>query len=150
MDLPAPTHEHVNEDKPKSLTPDASQTARLPSQSSENGTASWIMASRTPHAPKKPVDSQVMAHMADIRRQTNGSDDISAGSTPPVSLIVPRISVTSSAFSQSLSVASAPPVVGFPPTPVFKDEIPAGVMGKIAVKSPPLYSSTSRRFVDQN
>ena len=78
---------------------------------------------------------EFMEQMADIRRQTNDSDASSTSSAPRVSLIVPRVSVSSSAFSQSLSVSSAPRVVEFPPTPVFKDEVPETVMRK--VRSPP-------------
>ena len=148
VDLPAPIFEPVQEDEAESLVPDSNQTAQRPSQSSQHDTAPWILASRTPHAPKKPMDFQFMVHMADIRRQTNESDASSTGSTPPVSLIGPRNSVTSSDFSQSLSVASSAPVVEFPPTPVFKDEIPAGVIRRITVTSSPLlYSSTSRGIV---
>ena len=77
------------------------------------------------------MDSQFIAHMAVIRQKTNESDASSTGLTPRVSLILPRDSVTSSIFSQSLSIASSDPVVEFPPTPVLKDEIPAGVMRRI-------------------
>jgi len=124
----------VLDDNDDDAESDANQTQTLQpsSQRLQHGTAAWILASRTLHAPKKPVDTQFMAYMADIRRQTNESDASSTGSTPPVSLIVPRVSVTSSAFSQSLSISSSPPVVEFPPTPVFKDEIPERIMRKVS------------------
>ena len=144
---PTPTREVVDDkvDDAESEIPEANQTQTLqpPSQRLQHGTAAWILASRTVHAPKKPVDTQFMAYMADIRRQleTNESDAGSTGSTPPVSLIVPRDSVTSSAFSQSLSISSSPPIVEFPPTPVFKDEIPEQIMRMI---------STSRGIVDSS
>jgi len=80
------------------------------------------------------LDPQFMAHMADIRRQNNGFDADSTGTTPWVSFIVPRFSVMSTPFSESLSVASLPPVVEFPPTPVFKDEIPEGIMRRVKVE----------------
>jgi len=105
------------------------QTGRLPSQ---NGTAPWILASRAPHAPKKPEDAQFLAYMDNLRKKTKDSD-ASTGSTPRSILIGDRVqSVRSSAFSESFSVASPPPAVAFSPTPVFKDE---GLMRM--VRSPP-------------
>ena len=135
---PSPTYEVFDEDdedaEPLIHGANQTQAVQLSPQRPEHSTAPWISASRTPRGPKKPVDAQFMEHMADIRRQTNHSD--STGSAPRVSLIVPRVSVSSSAFSQSLSITSAPQVVEFPPTPVFKDEVPEGIMRK--VRSPPL------------
>jgi hypothetical protein len=130
----SPTHQVLDDnDDDAESGGNQTQTVQPSSQHLQHGTASWILASRTLHAPKKPVDSHFMAHMADIRRKTNESDASSTGSTPPVSLIlVPRVSVTSSAFSQSLSISSSPPVVEFPPTPVFKDEIPERIMRKVS------------------
>ena len=121
----------VHEDEVESLTPDANQTMQLPSQGSPDDTPSWILVSRKPHAPKKSEDPQFMARMANIRRQTDESDASSTGSTPPVSLIGTQYSITSSAFSQSLSVTSFPPIVEFPPAPVFMDEIPEGLIRKV-------------------
>ena len=40
------------------------------------------------HEPKKLVDTQSMAYMAEIRRQTNESEASGIGSTPSVSLIL--------------------------------------------------------------
>ena len=135
----SPTHEVLdnNDDDAESVA-NQTQTVQPSSQRLQHGTASWILASRTLHAPKKPVDSHFMTYMADIRRQTNESDASSTGSTPPVSLILaPRVSVTSSAFSQSLSISSSPPppVVEFPPTPVFKDEIPERIIRNLKVST---------------
>jgi len=79
-----------------------------------------------------------MGSMADIWRQ-NGTN--SMDSTPPVSLILPRFSYASFAVSHSLCVASLPPVVEFPPTPVFKDEIPEGIMQMVKVNSARLFES---------
>jgi hypothetical protein len=127
VDVLSPSSEAVHEDEAES---DVTQVVQLPSQSSQHGTAPWIVASRTPHAQKKPADPQFMAYMADIRRQNTGSDADGTGSTPRVSFIVPRFSVTSTPFSESFYVASPPPIVEFPPTPVFKDEIPEGDYAK--------------------
>ena len=139
MDLPFPTSETVSEDEVES---DITQTAKVPSQHS------WILASRIPRASKKPVD-EFMTYMADRRRQTNDSDESSTNSSPRVSRIIPRCSITSSAFSQSYSISSPPPgAVLFPPTPVFKDEFPKGIIQR--VKSLPLDSSTSRGIVNRN
>jgi hypothetical protein len=143
--LVVPSHEEVEQTMPVPSHEEIEDTTRVPSRISQHDTAPWILASRTLHAPKKPEDTDFMAHMANIRRQIIDSDTSSTSSTPRVSLIVPHFSVSSSAFSQSLSITSLPPVVEFPPTPVFKDEIPEGIMRKI--KSPPRYSSTNRRFI---
>jgi hypothetical protein len=97
-------YEGIHEDETESLTPNANQTVEFLSQSSQPGTAPWILASRAPHAPKKPEDAQFMAYMANIRRQIN---DSSTSSTPQVSLTGDRVlSIASSVFSQSFSVAS--------------------------------------------
>jgi len=116
--------EVVHEGEAEYLTSEGNQTAQLPSQSSQNGTALWILASRTtPHAPKKPVDTQFMAYMDNLRQQSNYSD-ARTSLTPPVSLIGDRVhSIASSVYSRSLSIASLPSVVEFSPTPVFKDEV---------------------------
>jgi hypothetical protein len=125
----------------------SNQMVQLPSQSSEHSSDAWILASHTPHSPKKPLDTQFMAYMAHIRRQISNS----SGSTPRDSLIL-RVSDTSlsDTLSESLSsVASLPPVVEFPPTPVFKDEIPEGIMKRVKVASARLFSSTSHEpFID--
>ena len=143
VDLPSPTSEAVQEDEAESN----SNSNQLPSQSSEHSSDACILASHTPHSPKKPVDTQFTAHMAHIRRQITNS----TGSTPRDSLIL-RISDTSlsDTFSESLSsVASFSPVVEFPPTPVFKDEIPEGIMERVKVASARLFSSTRRGpFID--
>ena len=71
-----------------------------------------------------------MAHMANLRRQADGASLSSASSTLRMSLIGSRASITSDLFSESSSIASIPPEVEFPPTPVFRDEIPRGLMQK--------------------
>ena len=139
VDLPSPTSEAASEDEAES---DITQMVQRASQ------RSWILASRIPRAPKKTMDAQFMAYMVDRWRQTNNSDASSTSSTAGVSWIGLRGSITSSAFSPSFAIASTPPGVEFPPTPIFKDEFPEEIMRK--VKSSPLYSSTSRGFVDRN
>lgn len=115
--------EYVRRDEAEYLTSKGDQTAQLPSQSSQNGTAPWILAARTPHAPSNAVDSLFIAHMANLRKQSNYSD-ARTSLTPPVSLIGDRVhSIALSVFSRSLSIASLPSVVEFSPTPVFKDEV---------------------------
>ena len=122
MDLPFPTSETVSEDEVKS---DITQTVKVPSQ------RSWILASHIPHASKKPVD-EFMTYMADCQRQTNDLDESSTNSSPRVSRIIPCCSITSSAFSQSLSISLPPPgAVFFPLTPMFKDEFPKGIMQRV-------------------
>jgi hypothetical protein len=122
-----------HEDEPEYLTPNANQTAQLLPQNSERGTAPWILASRKLHAPKKAVDVQFMAHMANLRQQNNGTS--STSSTPQtresMALLGSPVSIASSAFSQSFSITSPPPAVEFPPTPVFADQIPEGFMRKL-------------------
>ena len=138
VSLPSQTSEAVQEDEAES---DSKQMVQAPSQSSEHSSDAWILASHTRHSPKKPVDTKFMAHMAHVRRQITNS----TSSTPRDSLIL-HVSDTSlsDTFSESLSsVASLPPVVEFPPTPVFKDEIPEGIMERVKVASARLFSSTS-------
>ena len=88
---------------------------------------------RTEH--KKPMDPEFLACMADLRRQTEGSS--STSSTPRASLYLlgSSDSIASSVFSESFSVASLPPVVEFPPTPVFTDQIPAEIMQELELLS---------------
>jgi hypothetical protein len=125
MDLHFITSEIGREDEPEYFKPNANQTAQPPPQKSECGTAPWILASHQPHAPKKPVDVQFIARMADLRQQTNGTS--STSSTPQaresMALLGSPVSIASSAFSQSFSIASLPPAVEFPPTPVFMDQL---------------------------
>ena len=133
VDSPSTSYEVGHEDEPEYLTPNANQTAQLLPQNSERGTAPWILASRKLHAPKKAVDVQFMAHMADLRQQTNGTS--STSSTPQtresMALLGSPVSIASSAFSQSFSITSPPPAFEFPPTPVFADQIPEGFMRKL-------------------
>lgn len=141
--LPSQTSEAVQADEAES---DSKQMVQVPSQSSEQSSDAWILASRTPRFRKKPVDTHFMARMAHIRRQSSNS----TGLTSRNSLIL-RVSdmSLSATCSESPSVASLPPVVEFPPTPVFKDEIPEGIMERVKVASTWLFSSTSRGpFID--
>ena len=144
VDLPSPTSEAVQGDEAES---NSNQMVQLPSKSSERSPDAWRITSRTPHSPKKPLDTHFIARMAHIGRQIANS----TGSTLRDSLIL-RVSDTSlsDTFSESLSsVASLPPVVDFPPSPVFKDEIPKGNMKRVKVDSAQLCSSTSHRpFID--
>ena len=133
-DPPSTSYEVGHEDEPEYLTPNANQTAQLLPPNSERGTALWILASRELHAPKKAVDVQFIARMADLRQQTNGTS--STSSTPQtresMALLGSPVSLASSAFSQSFSITSPPPAVEFPPTPVFADQIPEGFMRSVA------------------
>jgi hypothetical protein len=135
VDLHSPTSQAVHEDEAES---DATQMVQLPSQSFQHGTVPRILTWRKLHSQKRPVDTHFTASVAGIRRQ-NGTN--SRGSTPPVSLILPRFSYTSFAASYSLSVASLPPVVEFPPAPAFKNEIPEGITQMVKVNSVRLFES---------
>ena len=77
------------------------------------------------------MDPELTTRLANLRRQTDGNS--STGSSLPASLVLlgSSVSITSSTFSQSFSVASAPRSVEFSPTPVFADIIPAGLMRKL-------------------
>ena len=97
MNVSSSISKAVHEDEAES---DVTQIVQLPSQSSQDDTAPWILASRTPHALKKHADSQFMAYMADIQRQKIGSDTDGTGSIPQVSFIIPRFSVTSTLLSE--------------------------------------------------
>ena len=101
---------------------------------SQIGTAPWILASRKPYAPQRPMDAEFMLHMAGLRRQIDGGSLRSSTSTvltSRVSWLESRTSLESTAFSECFSIGSLPPEVDFSPTPVFKDEIPKGLMPKI-------------------
>ena len=94
------------------------------------------MASRSQHIKgilnhtehKKPMDPELLARMAHLRRQTDGTS--STNSTPWASMVLlgSSLSITSADFSDSFSITSLPPVVEFPPTPVFTDQIPPGML----------------------
>ena len=123
-------YEFNDEDKLDSLISNPKQTTQPPSQSDERSTPPWILASRELHPPKKPVDFQFIAYMADLRRQIHGTS--STSSTPQSSLLLGTpISIASTAFSPSSSIASPPQAVEFPPTPVFTDDIPEEFMRKV-------------------
>jgi len=128
LDLSSSTFEIAHEDVPESpTTPNANQVVQLPSQNSQRGTAPWILASRKLQAPQKPLDAQFKLHMADLRRQIDGISVSSTSSTPRSSFIGSRLSIGSSLFSESFSIASLSAEVECPPTPVFTDEIPRGL-----------------------
>ena len=138
--LPCTNYELDHEDQPKSLAPNSTQLTQLPSQNSEHRIASWVSASRELHMPKNPTDFEFMTRLADIRRQADGNSSSgssprrsSSGSSPrrSLALLGSRVSIASSAFSQSFSVASPPQAVEFPPEPVFTDAIPGGLMQKL-------------------
>ena len=99
MDLPSLTSEAVHENEAEF---DVIQMVQLSSQISPHDTAPWILTSRAPPAPKKPVDTRFVSYMADIRRQNNGSDADGTGSTPRVSLILPCVSPIDSFCSVTL------------------------------------------------
>jgi hypothetical protein len=145
VDPPSTSYEVGHEDEPEYLTPNANQAAQILPPNSERGTAPWILASRKLHAPKKAVDVQFMARMADLRQQSNGTS--STSSTPQtresMALLGSPVSIASSAFSQSFSITSPPPAVEFPPTPVFADQIPEGFMRKLESLSVAQTSETS-------
>jgi len=82
VDLPSSSPTYIAHDEERD------ETVRLPFRSSQPRTVPWILASRTPHAPKGPGDSELMAHMADIRRQISDSDTSSTGSTKSAESIV--------------------------------------------------------------
>ena len=102
-----------------------------------------VMASkrRIKETVKKPMDSEFLARIAHLRRQTEGRGSTNS---PQESLALLRssTSIVSNIFSESLSVASFPSVVEFPPTPVFTDEIPAGIMRKFELSVAPQIPKT--------
>jgi len=125
VDLPSTDYygvDHGGKDEPESLT------------HSERSTAPWVLASRKLHLPKKPIDFQFIAYMTGLRRRTRGTASTSSTHTS-VALLGSPASIASSAFYPSSSVASPPLVVDFPPTPFFKDEIPAKFARKVGVES---------------
>jgi len=117
--------------QPESLAPNANQMSELPPQNSEHSTAPWVLASRELHMPKKPMDVELIARLADLRRQADGTSSISSSSEASLALLGSSVSLASSALSQSISVMSSSPAVEFPPTPVFADTIPAGFMREL-------------------
>ena len=131
-DIPSIPYEVDREGEPESLTPNENPI-ELPSQDPQRSTAAWLLTSQNFHAPKKPLDAQFMARMANLRQQTAGTS--STRSTPQTALLGTPASITSSLFSQSFSVASPPPVIGFPGTPVFTDQIPEGLMRSVEALS---------------
>ena len=136
-DLSSPNFDEIaDEDESEPESPTTANTDHEvypPSQSSQIGTAPWILASRKPYAPQRPMDAEFMLHMAGLRRQIDGASLRSSTSTvmtSRVSWMESRTSLESTAFSECFSIGSLPPEVEFPPTPVFKDEIPQGFMSK--------------------
>ena len=129
--LPSTNYERDQEDQPESL---ANQVTQLPPQNSEDRTAPWVLASQL-QMPKKPIDVEFITHLADIRRQADGNSSGSSSSSPrrSLALLGSCVSIASSAFSQSFSVASRSPpqAVEFPPEPVFTDAIPARLIQKL-------------------
>lgn len=133
-------HYDANEPEPIPFDESETQTTHFQSQRSlhEHGrTASWVTASRNRNhnpdsAPKKPTDFEFIASMAHQRqRQTHGASSSGGASTSSGSLALlgSPVPASSSIFSSlsELSFLSPDPVVEFPPTPVFRDEVPEGL-----------------------
>ena len=132
LEISSTISEIANEDEPESLTtPNANQAVQPSSQNSWRDTPPWILASRKRQAPQKPLDTEFMTRMASLRRQADGASLSSASSTPQRSLIGSRTSFVSDLFSESSSIASPFLEVDFSPTPVFRDEIPKGLVTKV-------------------
>ena len=105
---------------------------QLPPQNSDRAIPPWVLlASRKIHAPKKSMSSdfELITRLAALRRQTDGTS--STSSLQSLTLLGSSVSITSSAFSQSFCGLSSTSVVEFPPTPVFMDVIPAGLVRKL-------------------
>jgi len=137
--LPPTNYEIDHEDQlARSLAPN---TIQLPPPNSEHSTVPWVLASRERHIPKKPMDVEFITRLAGIRCQADGNSSSSSSSPPrSLALLGSCVSIASSAFSQSFSVASPCQAVEFPPEPVFTDAIPAGLMQKpelLAVEQTP-------------
>jgi hypothetical protein len=111
------------DDEDTELAFNAKQTTQLPSQNSERSTPPWVLASRKLHVHKKPIDSQFIAYMADLRRQTDGISSTSSTPRTSLALLGSPMSIASSVFSPSFSVASPLPAVEFLPILVFTDEM---------------------------
>jgi len=125
------TNDEDHEDQlAQSLAPNTIQMIQLPPPNSEHSTAPWILASRERHMPKKPIDVELITRLADIRRQADGNRNSSSSPPRSLAMLGSCVSIASSAFSRSFSVASSCQVVEFPPEPVFTDAIPAGLMQK--------------------
>jgi hypothetical protein len=108
---------------------DESQAVEPPSQTSQRDPAPWILASRKLHVPQKPLDAEFLLRMAGIRRQFDGASLRSTNSS--LQILGSYVSHDSTVFSDSCSVLSLPLEDEFPPTPVFRDEIPQGLITKI-------------------
>ncbi|KIM43940.1 hypothetical protein M413DRAFT_443005 [Hebeloma cylindrosporum] len=128
---------------PVSASSGITAAAALAPKSSENNTAPWTSAWRKFRTPKKRMDDEFVARMADVRRQVAGSSS-SAVSTQELQL-GSSTPAASNIFSQSSSIASLPSTVGFPPTPVFTDEIPEDFMHKPESSSIAQISNASKR-----
>jgi hypothetical protein len=123
--------ETADTDEPESpTTSDESQAVEPPSQSSQRDPAPWILASRKINVPQ-PLDPEFLLHMAGLRRQFDGASLKSTNSTLQILGLGSCVSLDSTVFSDSCSVLSLPLDVEFPPTPVFRDEIPQGLITKV-------------------
>ena len=109
--------------------PDENQAVEPPSQSSRRGPAPWILASRKLHMPQKPLDADFLLRMAGLRRQFDGASLRSTNSS--LQILGSFVSLDSTVPSDSCSVLSLPLEDEFPPTPVFRDEIPKELMTKV-------------------
>ena len=70
-----------------------------------------------------------MLHMAGLRRKFDGASLRSTNST--LQILGSYVSLDSTVLSDSCSVLSLPLEDEFPPTPVFRDEIPKGIITKV-------------------
>jgi hypothetical protein len=125
-----------------SFHPEENQAVKPPTQSSRRDPAPWILASRKPHPhmPQKPLDAEFLLRMAGLRRQFDGASLRSTNSS--LQILGSFVSLSSTVPSDSFSVLSLLPEDEFPPTPVFRDEIPKQLMTK--VKSSALAAQTLR------
>jgi hypothetical protein len=124
--------EFSDEDELESpTTSDDNQTVEPPFQSSQRDPTPWILASRKLHLPQKPLDAEFMLHLAALRRQCDSASLSSTNST--LQILGSCDSLDPAGFSDSSSVASLPleDEDEFPPTPVFRDEIPKAFMTKV-------------------
>lgn len=109
------------------------RTTESQPQTSQRGTARWIVSSSVP---TRPISARFKAHITHLRRQfdsttTSSPDTKSILLLGSCSLSIP--STPSESDSQSQVVASPPPlpVVDFPPTPDMKDHTPKWLSRKV-------------------
>ena len=79
--------------------------------------------------PQQPLDAEFLLRMAGLRRQFDGTSLRSTN--PTLQILGSFVSLDSSVPSDSCSVLSLLVENEFPPTPVFRDEIPKQLMTKV-------------------